>query len=85
MISSEPILDFEALSSSDSPPPHAQRMLRTLLLCLAATASAQTLDDLYTITPVGKILSHCVHEVNEGAHSVEQVSGGWTAVVAVWT
>ena len=51
-------------------------MLRTLLLGLAATASAQTLDDLYTITPVGKILSHCVHEVNEGAHSVEQVSGG---------
>ena len=60
-------------------------MLRTLLLGLAATASAQTLDDLYTITPVGKILSHCVHEVNEGAHSVEQVSGGWTAVEAVWT
>ena len=50
-------------------------------LKVAIANATTTLEDLYTPTPVGKILSHCVHEVPSGAH-VKELDDGRMHVTA---
>ena len=50
-------------------------MMKTAALFFALTSVLASSEELYTRTPVGWVLSHCVHEVPEGAHHIEQQDG----------
>ena len=52
-------------------------LYQTLLLAAVATATPET---LYSPTPYGQVLSHCVHEVPSGSH-IKELPSGDTLVV----
>jgi hypothetical protein len=43
--------------------------------CFLAVAAAASFELKYEPTPAGYVLSHCIHEVENGAHTVEQEDG----------